>query len=68
MQNTRDDECALVVLLDATRRPLVDYFSLLLGYIYGFRVDVVDDMAQATQTLMEQGENVRCAFMVRGTT
>ncbi|MFT5378440.1 MAG: HD-like signal output (HDOD) protein, partial [Candidatus Latescibacterota bacterium] len=46
----------------------VDYFSLLLGYIYGFRVDVVDDMAQATQTLMEQGENVRCAFMARGTT
>ncbi len=64
MQNTRDDECALVVLLDATRRPLVDYFSLLLSYIYGFRVDIVSDMEQAAQVLLEQGKNVRCAFVV----
>jgi HD-like signal output (HDOD) protein len=65
MQNSRDDECALVVLLDPMRRPLVDYFSLLLSYIYGFRVDIASDMAQATQVLLEQGKNVRCAFMVR---
>jgi len=66
MQNPRDDECVLVVLLDATRRPLVDYFTLLLSYIYGFRVNVVDDMTRATQLLVEEGERVRCAFMVRG--
>ncbi len=64
-QQEREEEFALVVLLDATRRPLIDYLALILGYVYGIKVQVVADMTQATQLLVGRSEHIRCAFLVQ---